>query len=113
VQYVDPPDGNGDGPIAFVVTSAAGKTITPEKQPLGFPGGHDYLIPPKTQRKVLELLNRKYHLPSGTYFVHASVKTTLVKTITADGKPDKIEWPQVKSADVPIKIKDSPPSSVN
>lgn len=109
VQYVAFPDGSGNtnGPVAFVVTTTSGKIISSKQQPPVLLGGHDYLIPPHTQRKYVETLNNRYHLANGTYFIRASLKTTLVKVFTTDGRPDKIEYPEVNSAGVPIEINDS------
>jgi hypothetical protein len=102
VQYGATPNrrGNGDGPISFIATTAAGEVLKNEEPPW-FIGGYNYMIAPQMQRKHLELLNEKYSLTNGTYFIHASVIIGVVKS--AVGKP-VIEWPEVKSADVPIKI---------
>jgi len=106
IGYADSLGGNGDGPIRLVVTTATGQPITPQQPPIIF-GGHDYIIAPKTQRKHLELLNSKYNLTNGAYFIHAAVKIASNKSL--DSKFDQIEWVDVKSADVQIKIEDSLP----
>lgn len=103
------------GAIDLAVTTETGQAIDPRPKapvPAGMPtvsyAGPSGSIAPLTQTKFLETLNKKYDLTNGTYLVQASLPYPLVKRRSPDGKPLELEWKQVTSARVPIKIESSP-----
>jgi len=120
--YVTDVSMNEDGVCFLSVTNAAGQPVDskPINKMTPFSGGIQY-VEPQTQRKFKELLNNRYQLTSGTYYVEGWIKMGYVRPVTANpigrmgdniiGKqvtPDgkyQIEWFQLKSAKVKVEVK--------
>jgi hypothetical protein len=104
----------GDGPALLVTATDSGQPMPvslPAKEAKQFTETFSSSeltdLFPHTQRKHMERLDDKYHLTAGTYRIHALVNVEIPKFV--NDKPVRLDFTEIKSADVVIKIV-SPPT---
>jgi hypothetical protein len=99
----------GNGPIDFIMTDDGGHKLSSmwENVASSVSANPGISIPTQAQRKFYERLDKIYDLTNGTYLVQASLGYPLVKKRSPEGKPLELEWKQITSAPVQIKIEDS------
>ena len=96
----------GNGPIDFIVTDIDGHKLSSmwKNVAASVSANPGISIPAQAQRKFYEQLDKIYDLTNGTYLVQASLEYPLIIKRSPEGKPFELEWKQITSAPVQIKI---------